>query len=160
MRLINADELMEQFRLAEISMEQNGKEYANCFLSSAQEISTEWWCVEEMVDNAPSIEPCEDAISRAEAIRIASGFCAPANVAKELEKLPSVTPERKRGKWERVSADRYTTSASYFYRCNLCGERHLGKGNFCPNCGSYNGGIADGADMREEPNENNSQENT
>ena len=39
--------------------------------------------------------PCEDAVSRTEAIRIASGYCHPANVAKELEKLPSVTPERK-----------------------------------------------------------------
>ena len=35
-------------------------------------------------------EACEDAISRAEAIRIASGFCHPANVAKELARLPSV----------------------------------------------------------------------
>lgn len=37
-------------------------------------------------------EPCKDAISRAEAIRIASGYCHLANVAKELAKLPSVNP--------------------------------------------------------------------
>lgn len=35
-------------------------------------------------------ELCGDAISRKEAIRIAIGFCHPANVAKELAKLPSV----------------------------------------------------------------------
>lgn len=34
-------------------------------------------------------------ISRAEAIRIASGYCHPANVAKELAKLPPVQPEWK-----------------------------------------------------------------
>ena len=34
-----------------------------------------------------------DCISRQEAIRIASGYCHPANVAKELAKLPSVQPE-------------------------------------------------------------------
>lgn len=35
----------------------------------------------------------DDAISRREAIRIASGFCHPANVAKELAKLPAVQPQ-------------------------------------------------------------------
>lgn len=37
-------------------------------------------------------EPC-DAISRADAIRVASGYCHPANVAQELAKLPSVQPD-------------------------------------------------------------------
>ena len=53
-------------------------------------------------------EPCEDAISRAEAIRIASGFCHHANVAKELAQLPSVnvtdTNVGKIGKDNNVSA--------------------------------------------------------
>ena len=31
-----------------------------------------------------------DCISRAEAIRVASGYCHPSNVAKELAKLPSM----------------------------------------------------------------------
>lgn len=34
-----------------------------------------------------------DLIDRADAIRIASGFCHPANVAKELAKLPAAEPE-------------------------------------------------------------------
>ena len=38
------------------------------------------------------VEPCEDTISRADAIRISSGFCHWSNIPKELEKLPSVTP--------------------------------------------------------------------
>ena len=38
-------------------------------------------------------ETSGDAIDRQAAIRIASGYCHPANVAKELAKLPSVQPE-------------------------------------------------------------------
>lgn len=37
-----------------------------------------------------------DLIERQAAIRIASGYCHFTNVAKELEKLPSVQPERKK----------------------------------------------------------------
>ena len=36
----------------------------------------------------------DDLISRAEAIRIASGYCHPANIAKELERLPSIDPKQ------------------------------------------------------------------
>ena len=39
------------------------------------------------------IEPCGDAIDRAEAIKVASGYCHPANVARELTKLPPVNPQ-------------------------------------------------------------------
>ena len=35
----------------------------------------------------------DDLISRQVAIRVASGYCHPANIAKELEKLPSAQPE-------------------------------------------------------------------
>ncbi len=53
-------------------------------------------------------EPCEDAISRADAVRVASGYCHPANIAKELAKLPPVTPKAECScdqiKWERDMA--------------------------------------------------------
>lgn len=47
------------------------------------------------INELPSVnpQPCGDAIDRAEAIKIASGYCHPANVAKELAKLPSVNPQ-------------------------------------------------------------------
>ena len=35
----------------------------------------------------------DDCISRKAAIRVASGYCHPANIVKELEKLPSAQPE-------------------------------------------------------------------
>jgi hypothetical protein len=44
-----------------------------------------------------------DCISRVESVRIASGYCHPSNIAKELAKLPSVTPqEPKEITWEDV----------------------------------------------------------
>lgn len=55
-------------------------------------------------------EPCEDAISRADAVKVASGYCNPANIAEELAKLPPVQPKPKVGctcdqiKWERDMA--------------------------------------------------------
>ena len=67
MRTIDADELMEEIKLAESLMEKENHEFANSFLSSSQEISTEWWCVEDMVENAHTIYPeeiihCKDCI--------------------------------------------------------------------------------------------------
>ena len=37
-------------------------------------------------------QPCEDCISREQAVYVASGYCAPQNIADELRKLPSVQP--------------------------------------------------------------------
>ena len=48
-------------------------------------------------------QPCEDAISRADAVKVASGYCHPSNIAKELAKLPPVTPKQKTGHWVPVS---------------------------------------------------------
>lgn len=53
-------------------------------------------------------------------------------------------PERRRGKWIRVSADKYRISTGYAYMCDKCGDTTWYNGNFCSNCG---------ADMREEDNE-------
>lgn len=62
-------------------------------------------------------ETCTDTISRQAAIRIASGYCHPTNIAKELAKLPSAQPEqdmvddlisfieREKGKENRTLAD-------------------------------------------------------
>lgn len=44
-------------------------------------------------------QPCEDTISRADAIRVASGYCHPANVAKELAKLPPAQPKYNASEW-------------------------------------------------------------
>lgn len=59
-RLIDADALMQEFDKAQRTMQQHGQEYSCSFMSSSQEISTEWYCVEDMVENAPTIIPAEE----------------------------------------------------------------------------------------------------
>ena len=58
--LIERDALMKEFEKAQRTMEQHGREYSCSFMSSSQEISTEWYCVEDMLDNAPTIIPAEE----------------------------------------------------------------------------------------------------
>ena len=72
------------------------------------------------------IDSCDNAISRAEAIRIVHSCCDP---VEELKKLPAVQPERIKGKW--------MSGAS----CSICGfhpwyEGDIHKLNYCPNCGA------------------------
>ena len=48
------------FEKAQGTMAQHGQEYSCSFMSSSQEISTEWYCVEDMVENAPTIIPADE----------------------------------------------------------------------------------------------------
>ena len=59
-RLIDADALMKEFEKAQRTMEQHGQEYSCSFLSSSREISTEWYCVEDMLENAPTVIEAEE----------------------------------------------------------------------------------------------------
>lgn len=47
----------------------------------------------------------------------------------------SEEPERKKGKWLLIDAGYYD-----YVKCSQCGETLVWGKNFCPNCGSYNGG--------------------
>lgn len=55
-RLIDADALIADCQLAQKQADRNGREFANAFYSGGGDISTEWWCVEDMIENAPTIE--------------------------------------------------------------------------------------------------------
>lgn len=57
MRLIDAETLMADCQLAQKQADRHGREFANAFYSGGGEISTEWWCVEDMIENAPTIKP-------------------------------------------------------------------------------------------------------
>ena len=57
MRKIDADALIADCQLAQKQADRHGREFANAFYSGGGEISTEWWCVEDMIENAPTIEP-------------------------------------------------------------------------------------------------------
>ena len=51
--LISRNALLKEF---EKRQEQQANEYCDCFLNDAQELSTEWWCVEDAVTAAPTID--------------------------------------------------------------------------------------------------------
>lgn len=53
----------------------------------------------DMAIKALKQQPCEDCISREQAVYVASGYCAPQNIADELRKLPSVTPQPSIEEW-------------------------------------------------------------
>ena len=59
-RLIDADALMNEFEKAQRTMQQHGREYSCSFMSSSQELSTEWYCVEDMLENAPTVLEAEE----------------------------------------------------------------------------------------------------
>ena len=60
--------------------------------------------------------------------------------------LPSAQPERKKGKWIPQDLNKHygmtSTTVYYYPKCSMCGES-ANYTNFCPNCGSYNGGEND-----------------
>ena len=72
-------------------------------------------------------------------------------VVKELKQLPSVQPERKRGKWNITDAYPHNV---YCSECNTrFAQTHWAvwedgslPRNFCPNCGAYMGGEQDETD--------------
>lgn len=99
----------------------------------------------QLPEEAATKGATSDLISRAAAIRVASGYCHPSNIAKELEKLPSAQPERVRGRWNITDAYPHNVYCSECY--TRFAQTHWAvwedgslPRNFCPNCG---------ADMRE-----------
>ena len=101
-------------------------------------------------DNLNSVEhnleqiQCDDCISREAAIYVASGFCHPSNVAKELAKLPPVTPKPKTGKWIQTNEFFINRDGQFIYKfiCSECKSlSYFRKSNkkaigaiVCPNC--------------------------
>ena len=90
----------------------------------------------EMAISALEQEPCDDAISRADAI---SAIVNADNAQDEIDSiraLPPVTPSRRKGHWIETEYHRY--------RCPICREKgmsdwdniHDKKTDFCPNCGA------------------------
>ena len=79
-------------------------------------------------------DPCEDAISRADAVKVASGYCHTSNIAEELAKLPPVQPQPKMGHWIHLKHGKE--------KCSECHDvvvliaQMYGNANYCPNCGA------------------------
>lgn len=89
-------------------------------------------------------QPCEDAISRADAVRVASGYCHPANIAKELAKLPPTQPKIKTGHWIDMGCYHLYNDEdveTILLQCSNCKEviewniESPHKPYYCENCG-------------------------
>lgn len=81
----------------------------------------------------------KEYIEREAAIKIASGYCHPSNVANELAKLPAAdVREVVRAVWQyktmTVPGGRGQTYAKW--RCSACKGKAKERTNFCPNCGA------------------------
>lgn len=60
-------------------------------------------------------------------------------VQEVINGLPSVQPERKKGKW--IGEPKDGIEAMFFKpKCSVCGFESAEVKNYCPNCGSFNGG--------------------
>lgn len=98
---------------------------------------------EELIkDTVASIwgEPCEDCISREEALEIMCDTCPMYNCLMKcssythIEKMPFVTPQPKRGKWIEKTGEGFDAWAE----CSECGCANPFEDdfNYCPNCGA------------------------
>lgn len=86
-------------------------------------------------------EPCDNCIRREDALMALTGEYTDSlseilpKAIKRINVLPPVIPAEKVGRWKRISMDKYSEHAKYWYRCDRCGEDNLGNTNYCPNCG-------------------------
>lgn len=59
--------------------------------------------------------------------------------------IKALEQEPRKGHWIMTSDYLTTAYGSVDYvKCSCCGEDSLEEGNYCPNCGSYNGGASNG----------------
>ena len=82
-------------------------------------------------------EPCEDCVNRQDVLGMMQMRMGAKELYKAVYDLPSVTPERKKGKWIRVGRDKV--------KCSECEVVHFiaqypcGTIDYCPNCGARMG---------------------
>lgn len=130
MRLIDADALIADCQLAQKQADRHGREFANAVYSGGGEISTEWWCVEDMIENAPTIEPDRK-----------NGYRDGYKRGKRAGYKKARDAGRKKGKWINHRNDNGHNIAD----CNICGNPIQWfdddeKPRFCCMCGADNRG--------------------
>ena len=60
-----------------------------------------------------------------------------ADIGAPIEVLPSITPQPKMGRWI------FNEVLDHHYYCSEFNEMGVNYWDYCPNCGSYNGGDAE-----------------
>lgn len=81
-------------------------------------------------------QPCEDCISRQKALDCFEQTNTRQGAKYAIETLPSVTPQRPKGKWIE------DTQTGFKIRCSECGARNFGADRaYCPRCGRQMGGA-------------------
>lgn len=57
---------------------------------------------------------------------------------KPLRQVPTIEPERKKGKWEGMweMVSQHENPPTYIYSCSECRHKSFGFYNYCPNCGA------------------------
>ena len=96
-----------------------------------------------------------DLISRQSAIEVASRECHElrglfSDIEHGLKELPSA---QKTGHWRRIPMACYGGGTIIEYECSECEEHNIIDSDFCPNCGSYNGGDSDELRLKEKIND-------
>lgn len=101
---------------------------------------------EWLIQMNKSQQPSEDCISRAyikpiieelEYDQIDNDYVL--SLLSDIKNAPSVNPQRPKGKWIKTEGS---------FKCSECliFPEYIRTLNYCPNCGSYNGGGEDGKD--------------
>lgn len=105
-------------------------------------------------------EPCEDAISRQEAVEAFQMFREYESnrsnkgwvdrIETVLNQLPPGNPQPKTGYWIRTGNYLTTAYSSIEYvKCSCCHEDSLEEGDYCPNCGAIMSEIPTGSESEE-----------
>lgn len=99
-------------------------------------IPDEWMAwTENFINAQPSVEPCADCVSRESVKKLLNeGWLRGIYPSSgNIDALPSVTPERPRGKW----IEHQDRKKQIYAECSNCGfKNYAGILNYCPECGA------------------------
>ena len=88
------------------------------------------------IKKIPSVQPCEDAISKQTVEHLANKYVNPKDFHKfmnAVNELPSVQPTRQKGEWIRLPKEEWYGHEA---KCSVCGGVTIDDNNYCPNCGA------------------------
>lgn len=149
----NMAEQKEALDMAIQALEQQTRDCKTCKRSNNGECAFTEECHECMWKSKYEQQPCEDCISRAEALKYShieyddDGVGHKVIYAEDIEELPSVTPQPKIGKWIIID-----DCEQFIAKCSECGRiedsRMISKYPYC-HCGAKMEGDTDAKQLTE-----------